>query len=706
MKQSKKVRLGLLIGALSLSISSMTHIAQAQSSQGRVPPVVLEKIPEGRLKQNLQKLPPHVRDAVLERLSSLGIPAIDLLLMDVDQSGELFYIEEGLVEPADGSAAETSPAPQSVLPAVDVFTLHSNPGSTKTIYLDFDGGQISGKAWGGGATYDSLAYDLDGDPSTYNETERRRIHEIWTRIADDFSAFDVNITTQAPARFDSQTGWLLFTQDSDASGNPMPSQGAGGVAYVGVWGRSNYTYYQPALVYYNRLGSGNAGYMAEAGSHEMGHNFGLSHDGTSSVSYFRGLGADSEPASWAPIMGVGYAKNVTQWSRGEYPDANQTQDDIGIIRNQLDNSIDSEGTTSTPSALITDENGLFVATNRELDPGNVLPENKGSIQISDSDAFQFMAGTGSAEFSATPAWDAFTSSTRRGANLDIGLRLYDAQGQLLIDSADNLETSTTISTVLAEGLHVIEVYGTAGPYASAYGSQGHYYLTGQVPVGVADTTPPDPNPMSFTQLPVANSATDISMQSIVANDDRGGAVSYQFGCVSEHTGCVDSSWQGETQYTIGGLEPNSEYCFTVAARDLSGNTTVESAPACASTPAAPPQPEPPTAPGGLQVADGQDGTAVLAWTDTSDNETRFTIEREKQHKSGNWRSRTVVATVSENVESFTDTSGAAVFRYRIQASNLTGDSSWTPWTQVTVTSNNDGGNGGGEKPCRGKNCSG
>jgi Holliday junction DNA helicase RuvB len=64
----------------------------------------------------------------------------------------------------------------------------------------------------------------------------------------------------------------------------MPSQNAGGVAYVGVWGASYYANYQPALVYADHLGPDHPPYIAEAASHEFGHNLGLSHDGSSTSS--------------------------------------------------------------------------------------------------------------------------------------------------------------------------------------------------------------------------------------------------------------------------------------------------------------------------------------------------------------------------------------------------------------------------------------
>lgn len=701
MKQLRKTKLGFIIGCLSLSAPGFAQANQPPQKQANAPAHAFENIPEGRLKQSLSRLPHHIQEKVLAKLNSLGIPAIDLLTLDADKDGELFYVEEGLVEYAEPAPAESTTG--EALPPVDVFQLHSNPGSAHTIFLDFDGGQVSGRAWGGGASYDAVPYDLDGDPSTFNDAERYRIHEIWTRIADDFAPFDVNVTTEAPSSFGPDTGWLLFTKDTDGNGSAMPSQGAGGVAYVGVWGRSNYTYYQPAFVYYNRLGGGAASYMAEAGSHEMGHNFGLGHDGTSTQGYYTGLGADNEPSSWAPVMGVGYYKNITQWSRGDYPDANQFQDDIAIITNQLGSSQDIAGSAINPTSLTVDASGQFVATNREVDPTNQLPDNKGTIQVGESDWFQFMTGTGPVSISATPAWDAFTRSTRRGANLDIGLRLFDAQGNVVAETVDNYESASAIETTLAEGLYVVEVFGAPGPYADAYGSQGHYYLNGQVTVGVADTTPPDPNPMSFASLPIAVGPSEIQMEAVIAVDDRGGAVSYQFSCTQGGAGCTDSAWQSSTQFTLSGLQADTQYCFTVSARDLSGNETTSSAVECAVTSSQPPQPLPPEAPVSLALTDNQDGSVLLTWSDMSDNETAFDIEREKLHKNGRWHATQLVASVTENVQSYTDASGEGTFRYRVRAVNGAGASAWAGWSEVVVT-NGDSSGGGNDKPCRGKKC--
>ena len=72
-------------------------------------------------------------------------------------------------------------------------------------------------------------------------------------------------------------------------------------------------------VFENNLGNSSKN-ISEAASHEAGHSFGLSHDGNNSTSYYAGHGTGT--TGWAPIMGVGYNRNVTQWSKGDYANAN------------------------------------------------------------------------------------------------------------------------------------------------------------------------------------------------------------------------------------------------------------------------------------------------------------------------------------------------------------------------------------------------
>jgi len=80
---------------------------------------------------------------------------------DVDQSfNVLLAASTGRLSSLDGAAAATATA------ANGLPDLHSLPGAPTAIYLDFDG---HGTTLG--------AYDVDGDPATFNATEVATITE-------------------------------------------------------------------------------------------------------------------------------------------------------------------------------------------------------------------------------------------------------------------------------------------------------------------------------------------------------------------------------------------------------------------------------------------------------------------------------------------------------------------------------------------------
>src|SRR5436853_5609068 len=87
-----------------------------------------------------------------------------------------------------------------LMPGLDVPQLSSRPGAAATIYLDFNGHVES--SWGSFSNVTTPAFDRDGDPTSFSATELNSINEIWTRVAEDFIPFNVNVTTVAPATFD------------------------------------------------------------------------------------------------------------------------------------------------------------------------------------------------------------------------------------------------------------------------------------------------------------------------------------------------------------------------------------------------------------------------------------------------------------------------------------------------------------------------
>jgi len=576
----------------------------AQSDQGQNArvfglgqPQSIQSLPAGKLRSRLESMPPQASSKALRWLQDFSFPEAVLNTIEVDDQGGVFYGDTLLPDPEEvegaASAGPTLPGDAPTATLDDAFLLHSRPGSSNVVFIDFDGAIITGTAWNG--TYsqlDALPYNVEGDGSTFSTLERTKIVDIWHRVSEDLAAYDIDVTTEEPATFTSTTGTILVTNSVDANGNNINCTSCGGVAYVGVFGRSNYhTYYSPALVFFDKLGSGNETYVAEASSHEFGHNLGLSHDGTNAgASYYSGHG--SGLVSWAPIMGNSYNKNITEWSIGEYADANQQQDDLAIIDGKLGYRQDDHGDSrAAATALSVDTDGSVVASNPELDPHNVLTENKGVIGSSaDVDVFSFVTGNGTVDLTVNPGWDAFyRSSSRRGSNLDIEAELQDLNGATVALSDPNSDTAASISVSVSAGSYYLLVTGVGNavtPY-SDYNSMGQYYINGSIPPAGADATSPTPDPMGWASTPSAVSYSEISMTASTAVDDIS-AVEYNFLCVVGGTGCVNSGWQSSTSYTATGLAESTSYTFQVKARDQAGNETAPSGSASASTDAAPP----------------------------------------------------------------------------------------------------------------------
>ena len=168
--------------------------------------------------------------------------------------------------------------------------LRSKPGAANRVHLDFDGYTIQNTGWNdeNNSIIEAAPYRNESLPFVSNIMDE--IFEIWCGIAEDFMPFDLDVTTIDPGIINATTGKILFTPND---GFGLESCNCGGVAYVGHWGTTNMSYVQPALVFTTTTRS-----ALEAGSHELGHNLGLRHDGNSTSSYYQGNN------QWAPIMGI------------------------------------------------------------------------------------------------------------------------------------------------------------------------------------------------------------------------------------------------------------------------------------------------------------------------------------------------------------------------------------------------------------------
>ena len=497
---------------------------------GESGPVTLEDIPSGRFRDQLLVVSDVARARALTALGALRVPISNLASLHVDAEGNLFFAcpqsplahyDEAAFLPASGPTANSAASNEFTVsvPNSTPPVRHSRPGASRVIYLDFNGHVVTGTSWnstaGAPSAFFCTPYDTDGNAGSFSPAEQAAIVLIWERVAESFRPFDVDVTTEQPATFNNFTARALITKARDANGvlNPVADT-ASGVAYLNVFGNSTFAAATSTCFIYQ--GSMSATKIASVVSHEIGHQMGLSHDGTlpnePANEYYAGHGADD--TSWAPIMGSS-SRNVLHWSKGEYLNANNTQDDLALIAAKLSVRPDQvSGTESTASALIFNGSSL-----RQ----NGLLETTGDI-----DTFTFSTSGGPLSLRVSPP--EVTALSNR-FSVDLAAELRDAAGTLITRSDPPGSASATLEQTLAAGTYFLRItgVGTGSPLNNpptgytSYGSIGSYEITGTVP---PPTTPsaaaiaqnPEPqnqfpgNPATFSVVARANPAATFSWQ--------------------------------------------------------------------------------------------------------------------------------------------------------------------------------------------------
>lgn len=381
----------------------------------------------------------------------------------IDRKGRLLNVDAGV--PADqsrvlaaGTVAQATTVTNGATTAIttttpldQTFSLHSKKNSTRVLFLNFKGQGTK------------PAFDLDKNLNTFSVAEQTLIQKVWQRVAEDYSAFDVDITTEAPTNTTGKLGATIVITNETST--------AGGYAYLNSFSKFTATN-ATAFCFQNNLANSEKP-IAECISHELGHTLGLRHQSTASETYYGGSGAGE--TGWAPIMGVSYYKNLTQWAKGEYTGATNKEDAYAVMQRQgLSPSADDYGNTAaTASAMASSVANGF----------NNL-STKGVINTpSDVDMLSFNAGLGSVTFTAT--------SAPLSANLDIALQILDASGKVIATSnaVDTLGTTITANIATA-GTYFLRVAGAgkgdpATTGYSNYGSIGQYNISGKAAVVVS-----------------------------------------------------------------------------------------------------------------------------------------------------------------------------------------------------------------------------
>jgi hypothetical protein len=325
---------------------------------------------------------------------------------------------------------------------------------------------------------------------------------VWQRVAEDYAGFAVDVTTEDPG-----VEALRKASPNDAnygvrvviSPTNWYNTSAGGVAYIGSFNWDSDT---PCFIFTLQLANGEK-YIAEAAAHEVGHTLGLYHDGVSGTSaseYYFGHG------DWAPIMGVSYYRPITQFSRGEYANANNTQDDFATIATFIPYASDDHGNTLATASVL---NGPTVSD------GGTIERN------TDVDVFRFTTGAGPISLTI--------QGTAPEPDLDIKAELLGNDGQVL-QTADPAGLSASLSATLAAGTYYLRISGvgigdpSTGGYSN-YGSVGNYVITGTL----ATTNAPQP-PVAVAGASVTSGPAPLTVtfSSAGSNDPDGTIVSYSW----------------------------------------------------------------------------------------------------------------------------------------------------------------------------------
>lgn len=340
----------------------------------------------------------------------------------------------------------------AVFSQAQVPLLSSYSSASATVYLDFDGQSVVGSLW-------NWSGPIDAQPAALTP---EAITEIFNRVAEDFRPFNLNVTTDSTHYWNApvfQRIRIIITPTYQWY------RAAGGVAFVNSFTFGDNT---PAWVFSSLL-SNNPKYVAEAISHEAGHTLGLQHQSAydnncmKTSEYNPGIGVGE--IGWAPIMGVGYNKNLTTWHDGPNTGScNNLQDDFSIINSAYNGfglrpddhmnyqanatAVFISGNAFTLSGLINDSSDI-----------DVFKFTNSSIAHLNLDAIPQNVGAGNS-----------------GANIDIKVSLLNAIGDTIARYNPTTLLNAGIDTVLDAGDYYFIVDGTSNIYHSDYGSMGYYTL--------------------------------------------------------------------------------------------------------------------------------------------------------------------------------------------------------------------------------------
>lgn len=399
-----------------------------------------------------------------------------------------FYPGSPLSTVAGGPVDKDPPAPyRRSSSAPPVF--NSRPDAYAQLFLDFDGVDFGSTSWSGKRPGVRPAYDLDGDPSHFSGQELANIEEVWLRVSEAFSMFDVNVTTVDPGDYSSRrSAHVVISGDNSWWG------GGGGVGFIGGF-RTGGLVRATAWVFPDNLRGGDPKVVADAATHEAGHLFGLQHQSTYDDAGEKTDEYDNnfESAIRAPTMGVSYNAARGLWAVGAgSSQATRMRDELEIMG--------SVSPTGNRFGFVPDEHGHSFATAERVALGD--EPLRGVISHEDDVDYYRL------DLDELTNLSVQVDVAPYGPNLDARARVYgpDPLGPDLIVDLDPEYTGTREGLVagfrgaLGAGTYYLTVASHGGFTYPNGPADRHLYDVGQYFLSAAVVTVPEPSALAALAL--------------------------------------------------------------------------------------------------------------------------------------------------------------------------------------------------------------
>ncbi|TWU20771.1 DUF5050 domain-containing protein [Bythopirellula polymerisocia] len=391
-------------------------------------------------------------------------------------NGEPFTVVTTFIAPEAGADGGTNAGATAgaLHPLSSLPQLHSNPSATVKLYLDFDGDVEPN--WGSGVT--TPVFDFDGDPTTFSDSELQSILVAWSKVAEDYAPFNIDVTTVEPLEL--ADGVPESAANGIAQRIAIGGVGDGWGGGTGVAAIDSFTN-SAANTAFVSLNAGPV-WVGEIASHEAGHAFGLLHQSDYDQNGVKVNEYAVGTATWAPIMGTVY-RSVTTWHNGTNS-AGPTafQDDMAVLARSANGfgfrADDHGDSLATATAMsydgLTFSGAGLIGSNSDVDVW--------SLSISTADTYRFKVD---------PA--------EIGPNLDAVLEVWDAAGSIIAMASPALSQAAELALPLLPGNYFAAVTKTA-----AYGWLGAYTVSVVAPPAGVTTSPtetllvPERGAASFT----------------------------------------------------------------------------------------------------------------------------------------------------------------------------------------------------------------